>query len=41
MKEFDVEGELGYAGDREESINKWISQVYSALEKKRNKIQLR
>lgn len=27
MKEFDVEGELSYAGDRGESINKWISQV--------------
>lgn len=40
MKELAVEGELGYTGDREESINKSISQVFTGLEK-RNKRRLR
>lgn len=41
MREFDVEGELGYAGNRGESVNKWISQVYPGLEKKeQNKIEI-
>lgn len=41
MKKLDVEGELGYASDRGESVNKWISQVYPGLKKKeQNKIEI-